>query len=146
VELFNLEMAAIVLGFRRFGLSQTLRITGLQIKTLKPQKFPRAKFYSMMTFAGCGSVLAMYLFNDSADCKDASKNPLPGRLSSDPMDYFNRYYQQYSAQFNQLGYSGIVGAFSGYAFKRISKEIAFAIGGVFLLLQVSSVEQILSSK
>jgi hypothetical protein len=133
-------MAAIVLGFRRFGLSQSLRVTGFQIKALKPQRFSKTKFSSMITFAGCGGAMAMYLLNDSADCKGAlsgEKNQPPGDPSSGPVDYFKHFLKQYSAQINQLGYSGMVGAFSGYAFKRISKEIAFAIGSVFLLLQVT---------
>lgn len=64
---------------------------------------------------------------------------MASKQGDDPIKLLQKYFQKYSKQFQQLGFSGIVGVFSGYAFKRISKEIAFTIGGVFILLQVSCI-------
>jgi hypothetical protein len=133
-------MAAVILGYRSLNLPHALRVaaaTSKSIQKLKTLKFnQRFSRISSVTLAGCGGIFAMYLWNDSADC--ASNNDKNRNISfpSDPVEFFQKYYQQYSDQINQLGFSGFAGAFSGYAFKRISKEIAFAIGGVFMFLQV----------
>lgn len=133
-------MAAVLLGFRSLNLSHAIRVattTSKNIQKVKNIKLnQKISRFATVTFAGCGGILAMYLFSDTADC--ANNNDKNSKISfpSDPVEFFQKYYQQYSDQLNQLGFSGLVGAFSGYAFKRISKEIAFAIGGVFVFLQV----------
>ena len=134
-------MAAVLVGYRSLNLSHAVRILSKtskniqQLKTIKMNQ--RSLRFSTLTFASCGGLLAMYLWNDTADC--ASNNDKNSSISfpSDPVEFFQKYYQQYSDQINQLGFSGLVGAFSGYALKRVSKEIAFAIGGVCVFLQVS---------
>lgn len=135
-------MSSVLIGLRKYSFPAFVKLSArnsTQLLSKKSshnfQKFLKSnRFGTLLT---CSGLAIYYFFSPSAECMPGkSDSPLDDLSSGNFSEIFNKYFGQYSDQINQLGYSGIVGVCSGYAFKRVSKEIAFAIGGVFVFLQV----------
>jgi hypothetical protein len=111
------------------------------------------RIHKTASFIGAG--IFFYFLNplDSAECAANSSNESSSNNGNNKrnmsvdfsVDSISQLITTYAPQINELGISGVAGICVGYAFKRVSREIAFALGSIFVLLQVHIDKHIISN-